>query len=37
MAECIAFGAGMTTGEVDALFTNAESIFRAASRGRRVR
>jgi histidinol phosphatase-like PHP family hydrolase len=33
-AECIAFGAGMTAGEVDRLFTNAEELFRAASRGR---
>jgi histidinol phosphatase-like PHP family hydrolase len=33
-AECIAFGAGMTTGEVDRLFVNAEEIFRAARRGR---
>ena len=31
-AECIAFGAGMTTGEVDQLFINAEEIFRAAGR-----
>jgi histidinol phosphatase-like PHP family hydrolase len=33
-AECIAFGAGMTAGEVDQLFINAERIFRAAQRGR---
>jgi putative hydrolase len=31
-AECIAFGAGMTAGEVDQLFINAEGIFRAAGR-----
>lgn len=35
MAESIAFGAGMKPDEVDAMFANAEALFRACARGRR--
>ena len=35
MAESIAFGAGMKPEEVDAMFANAEELFRARGRGKR--